>query len=124
MKHIFYLLTLLPLTYELVCFWNLKKTHEFVKRMKNIKWDDCNTNQKLFSSFNFFYLLYVIIGIFSTQWIEYLLLLLLTFLPNKFILIRIINTSFSLILLIFIILNVYHFHINLDKILYNWIFNK
>lgn len=124
MKHIFYFLTIAPLLWEFINITNFKKTHLFAKSIKELKgktFDDYSSNQKNFSFLMLGYILWTLIGLFSSQWIVFLTLLILGFIPKKWIAIRFIDSLISFSLLLFLILNVYHFKIDIFKLVLNYI---
>lgn len=124
MKHIFYFLTILPLLWEFINITNVKETHRFTKTIKQLKgkpFDDYSSNQKNYSFLVLGYIFWTLIGLFSSQWIVFLTLLVLAFIPKKWIAIRFIDSLISFWLLLFVILNVYHFKIDTFQFVLNYI---
>lgn len=116
MKHIFYFITIFPLLWEFINITNINRTHLFFKtfrKMKGKKFDDYSPTQKKISILMMFYIIWVIIGLFSSQWIVFVSILIISIIPKKYIIIRWIDSLVSALLLLFIILNVYHFKIDL-----------
>lgn len=118
MKHIFYFFTFLPILWELMNLTSIKKVHQFVKSFKN------NEGEKTFtqSTFSFFmvgYIVWTIIGLITFQWFVFLLFLIYSLIPKVNIYHRWIDSLISVFILIFIILNAYHFHIDVWQLILN-----
>lgn len=120
MKHLFYCLIIFPILWETISLKNPYKTHKFILRFKTLKckkFSEYSSTQKSFSILNFGYLFWVFIGFFSFQWTAFLVLFLLSFIPKKCIWVRWIDSLISLLILFFILLNAYHFKINILEFL-------
>ena len=116
MQHIFYVLLLIPIMYELIVLYNTKKIHAKVKKMKgsNRKWDQMTDNEKLLSVTTLMYLLITFFGLFTFQWYLFLFLILTTLIPKKSsITFRFIDSLIGMLILIFAIVNKYHLRIDL-----------
>lgn len=115
MEIIFYIFAIIPIFWELIVIKDTKTTFEFYK-----KYDEkLNNNEELtkeesfFSNIMILYGIFNIIGLFTSQYLLFLALLLLGFIPKhrsenwlRF------DGVLSLIVLIFIVFNKYHFHID------------
>lgn len=115
MKHVFYFLTIFPILWEVMTLVNLNKTHQFVlslKAMKGKKFDEFTSSQKLFPICMIGYIIWTFIGFFSFQWVVFLLLFLFGLIPKKYAWYRWIDSFISFIVLCFIVLNAYHFKID------------
>lgn len=115
MKHVFYLLAIFPIFYEMVNVSSPKKLQDFHKRFKNLKsneFDEWTEAQKTYSIFSLFYVAWVIVGLLTFQWPVFLFILLLSIIPKYFIWIRFVDSLITLSLLFFIIINAYHLHID------------
>lgn len=124
MKHLFYLLTIVPIIWELLNIIDTKKIHAFCGNMMlKIKSKETNTfttHETLLSICMLGYLIWVLIGLMSFQWPIFLFLLLMSFISkSNSIIYRWIDSFVTVLILIFIILNAYHFKINI----WVWIFN-
>lgn len=124
MKTIFYVIVALLLVYELIVLMNIKTVFKSVQKYRNISKDLKRTSRKveageysqtflLFSIFNIFYFIFTIIGFMSSQWILFALLFILSIIPKNYISLRYIDSIISISILVFILLNKYHLHINL-----------
>lgn len=119
MKHIFYFLAIFAIMWEMVSVFNTRIVHDFCKRAKSLKevdFDNWSYSEKVFPLFMLGYATWVIIGLFSSQWFVFLLLLAFSCLPKKYIAIRFVDALISLLLLFFIVLNAYHFKIDIIDI--------
>ena len=113
MKHLFYFIAILPLIWEMTNLLNIKRTHNFQKRMnKKSKSENFTTSEKSLSFLTHGYLVWVFIGLFSFQWIVFLSIIILGLIPKKLLLIRWVDSLISFVLLLFILLNAYHFKID------------
>ena len=83
MKHVFYFLGLLPLIYEMSVIANPKRYFDFKNRIKKAgKFDNMTTNQKAYSFFSLFYLLFAFIGLFSFNWFAFVVLIGISFMSS------------------------------------------
>lgn len=122
MTHIFYFLTILPLIWELSTLVNIKKYHSFamnVKKLDGKPLEEFSGNQIAYVIFQIGYLFWVCAGFFSSQWLLFILIFVFSLISKKWILVRWIDSLFTFILLIFIILNSYHLKIDLFQFLLN-----
>jgi len=99
---------------EIFAICNVKRIHNAVqkygkKQSKDLK--DYSTSYIIYVMFGFFYLFLCIVGLMSSQWILFGALLLLGLIPKKWITWRYIDGTLSIVILLFILLNKYHFHI-------------
>jgi len=116
MKHIFYLITILPILWELMCLVKpvrAKKFKESVKALKGKPFEEWTNNQRNVTVLNLMYLIWIFVGLFSGQWVVFLIILLLSFVPKKFVFMIVIDSFVTLCLLIFLIINAYHLKIDL-----------
>lgn len=113
MKHVFYFLGLLPLIYEMSVIANPKRYFDFKNRIKKAsKFDNMTTNQKAYSMFSLYYLLFAFIGLFSFNWFAFVVLIVISFIPKVHVAIMWIDSVISFLILLFILLNAYHFKID------------
>jgi hypothetical protein len=92
------------------------KVHQFaltLKETKGQKFDDLASNQKSLLICQFGYTIWTFIGFFTFQWSAFLLLFFLGLIPKKQVWYRWIDSFISFILLLFIILNAYHFKVDI-----------
>ena len=141
MEHIFYFIGILFLIYEVYFLLNLKnelneykRFKELTNEFKNLEWDDYSEEyKKLFKNkaFVLIFLFWLFIGLASSQWVLFLVFLLFQFIIIKPIsdLVKFsfyryfvtgFNTIVGIIFSLFLILNKYHFKLNLYEILINY----
>lgn len=125
MTHVFYIIAALFLIMELLVLVNIKTVHSGMKRFnklrkekKNIKFDNLSSNMVAYQIVNFIYLIYVVVGLMSSQWLLFAALIILSFVPKRWILWRYMDKFLSIAILVFIILNKYHFHVNLTNLIF------
>jgi hypothetical protein len=123
MKHVFYFFAIAAITWEAVCFLNPKKVSDFIKRTKESLSNglsDFSMTQTAFTFLSFGYLAWTLVGLFSSQWVLFLALMLLGFIPKRFVWYRAFDAFVSFVILLFIVLNAYHFKIDV----WHWIVNR
>lgn len=119
---VFYLLVALCLFVEILRLLAFKKVDQGVKKYKEVK--DPKDYSPLYTAyviFGFFYFFFCLVGLMSSQWIGFVALLLLGFIPKKWITWRVIDGILSIAILVFILLNKYQFHINFNHLLINYL---
>ena len=123
MTHIFYLLTASLLMYELFALMNAKRLLDYSNKVrlaqKEKKKLDLSDNEKALNAFNLFYFAMLVAGLLSSQWIVFLFILLISFIPKRYVIVRYIDTIISIAALIFILVNKYHLHIDLFNLIFN-----
>lgn len=118
MSHIFYMFIIAPILWETLVVISPRKVTNFVKDLKPMSGDSITPRQKTLGNYMLLYLIWNIIGLFTGQWLFFLIILGLGFIPKNNAVLTFMNGFFSLIILIFIILNQYHFHIDFNSILF------
>jgi hypothetical protein len=115
---IFYLFAIPALLWELINFSNLTKTHNFMNRLKDdkVKLSNKSSLEQTVVTCMIFYLFWLLVGLFSSQYVLFLLLLAISFIPKKFKFIRFVDSFISFATILFIILNRYHFGIDIHAI--------
>ena len=121
MKHIFYSLTVIALIYELMVATNIVKMHSFLLSMKAYKKETATTSQKNWVFLNIVYMIWAFVGLFTSQWLIFVTIIVLSFINKKYIAHRFLDAIFTSILLLFIILNAYHFHIDVNAEIFKWL---
>lgn len=122
MKHLFYFIAFLPILWEIMVLSNPKKVARFISILRakskyNLTKKNYTNAEKAFYLLNLGYIGWSIAGLLSSQWVLFLIIILLGFMPKKHYITIWINSLLSLAVLIFIILNAYHFHIDV----YSWV---
>jgi hypothetical protein len=112
MSHIFYLIGLIAIIWEIIVVTSPQRVVNTMASMKGKKVEGVTKTQKALSFYMLGYLLWCLVGLFSSQWVLFGFILLLGLIPKKNIVMCFLNGLISLGLLVFIILNAYHLHIN------------
>lgn len=119
MTHIFYLLLFIFIYYEISVIGNaeriVKRVEEYKNTPKDEKLEYLSQNNSLVSYFifNLFYFSYVFVGLFTSQWWLFLTIIAMSFIPKKKPLARKIDAIVTVAILLFILINKYHLHINI-----------
>lgn len=115
MEHVFYLLVSFFLAFEILSLFAVKKIHASVNKYRDLSnVQDMSATFATYYVVNVLYFLTCVIGLISSQWACFLLILALCFIPKRYLTWRIIEGVISILILLFVILNKYHFHIDFD----------
>ncbi len=115
MEHVFYLLVSFFLAFEILSLFAVKKIHASVNKYRDLSnVQDMSATFATYYVVNVLYFLTCVIGLISSQWACFLLILALCFIPKRYLTWRIIDGVISILILLFVILNKYHFHIDFD----------
>lgn len=115
MEHVFYLLVSFFLAFEILSLFAVKKIHASVNKCRDLSnVQDMSATFATYYVVNVLYFLTCVIGLISSQWACFLLILALCFIPKRYLTWRIIDGVISILILLFVILNKYHFHIDFD----------
>lgn len=124
MIHIFYLLSILPILFEISNVLHTRRYYSFstafkAKLKSNADWDweDLNKTEQAFSALTIGYILWLFVGMFTSQWLIFLFIFLISYIPKKHIIVYFIDSLVSAIALLFIVLNAYHFKIDMWQLL-------
>lgn len=118
MTTIFYILITFCLLFEVLNLAACKKVFSAVERYKDktdlseispvfIVWKMCN----------WIYLILCFIGLISSQWIGFIALIVLSLIPKRWLTWRIIDSILGIVILLFILLNKYHFQIDFNLLI-------
>lgn len=115
MEHVFYLLVSFFLAFEILSLFAVKKIHASVNKYRDLSnVQDMSATFATYYVVNVLYFLTCVIGLISSQWACFLLILALCFIPKRYLTWCIIDGVISILILLFVILNKYHFHIDFD----------
>ena len=114
MTTLFYLFGILAILWEFAVLTDTNKIHYFLGNKEKNKDNDNYTN---LSFLMLGYFLWAIVGLFSSQWILFLVLIVLSIIPTKHIVLRWIDSLLSLLILLFILINKFHLHIDILSLL-------
>lgn len=121
MTHVFYILIAFFIFVELIVLFSQKNIHSAVKRLKKLNkekkgklsFDEIGASMTLYQSIGIIYLIYCLVGLMSSQWVLFALIILLAFIPKRWLWWRYVDSIVTLLILVFILLNKYHFHIDM-----------
>ncbi|WP_207503789.1 hypothetical protein [Telluribacter humicola] len=113
MSILFYIFTIAALMRELLVLKNPKKYHDQAKCFHTKKFDDLTDTQKISAGLLFFYLLWILVGLFTSHWLPFLFLFLLWLVPVRWVWLRWTRSLTVFFVLLFILINRYHLHIDL-----------
>lgn len=121
MTHVFYILIAFFIFVELIVLFSQKNIHSAVKRLKKLNkekkgklsFDEIGASMTLYQSIGIIYLIYCLVGLMSSQWVLFALIILLAFIPKRWLWWRYVDSFVTLLILAFILLNKYHFHIDM-----------
>ena len=114
MDHIFYFLAIFPIIWELTVASDAKKVHNKfneIKKKNDVK--KFTNNETVLAFLMLGYTFWVIIGLFSSQWVLFASIILLSIIPSKKIWVRRVDAIITLLVLCFILINKYHLHIDI-----------
>lgn len=110
MHYLFYIWAVFAILFELSCLLQPGKMINFKKRIKNLKWDAYDDTAKNFAILSVLYLLWVLAGLFSSSWKFFLALVIISCIPKKHKWIIVIDSAITLVILLGMIINRFHYH--------------
>lgn len=113
MTTIFYLMIFLAFTMEFMALRQTKEMIAIKNRIKSGTWSELSSDDRAYSVMFFCYSIWAFIGLFSSQWPMFVLLFLLVLIPKKFVWWVKVDALISFLILLFILINKYHLHIDL-----------
>jgi len=121
MIYIFFLFGILAIIWEFMQITNIKKMHRIVTTIKKAGKDKTTKDlPKTYTTLGFFmigYFFWAVIGLFTGQWLIFLILLAVSMIPKKHIAIRWIDSVISLGLILFAMINAIHLHISMTDLI-------
>ncbi len=125
MKFVFFFFGIFALLYEIMVLVRVKDANSFFSKIRSdIKTKDFNDltdTQKTFTVLTVLYSLWVLVGLFSSQWVLFVVYLMISIIPKKTVFVRFVDAIVSVLLLLFILINTFHLHINLFDAIVNYI---
>ena len=126
MTHVCYILIAFFIFVELIVLFSQKNIHSAVKRFKKLNkekkgkltFDEIGASMAFYQSIGIIYLIYCFVGLMSSQWVLFLLIILLAFIPKRWLWWRYVDSLVTLLILVFILLNKYHFHIDMFHLIF------
>jgi len=125
MNHLFYFIAFLAILWEVRVLRNLPDFLALHKRNKGKKHiSEMEDKYVGLMALTWLYVFWILVGlIFSSQWIVFGIILLLSFLlPKKYKILKQINSVLTICLLLFACINAYHLKINLYQLIVNHLF--
>jgi phosphoglycerol transferase MdoB-like AlkP superfamily enzyme len=117
MRYIYYSLAVFAFIYELGGFFNpkdaLDEKNKLLENLKKEEKEDLTSSQIVWIISTFFYLFWMVIGLFTFQWFAFLVLLVMGLVPKKWVWYIFIDSVISIAIILFIVLNAFHFKISL-----------
>lgn len=121
MIYIFYFLAAFPVLWEAKCLLETEKVYKWVLNFKSLDKSDISKwtkSQRSFVLYMYGYYIWIFIGLFTFQWPLFLFILLMSLIPKgDYIWIRRLDALITILILIFIVLNAYHFKIDVFKLI-------
>lgn len=114
-QYLFYIWAFLAILFE-VCKLSPKGWREYMSQMKYLKdkKKDYSTTEAVFILLQVLYFLWIFVGFFSSQWILFGSIFLLSFIPKKIYIINFIDSVLTIGILLFMIVNKFHLHLDLN----------
>lgn len=127
MTHVFYLLVVFFLAVEVIVLSMERTVHNAMAAYKlqekefgkgKVPFECRNPKLVVYSILGAFYWIVCLAGLMSTQWLAFATIIALALVPKRWLWWRYIDTVLSILLLLYIILNKYHFHIDLFTLIF------
>lgn len=122
MTHVFYLLVVFCLAIEVVVLLKERAIHNAMAAYKlqekefgkgKVPFEERNPKLVVYTILSAFYWVLCLVGLMSSQWLPFVAIIILALVPKRWLWWRYIDTVLSILLLLFIMLNKYHFHMDL-----------
>jgi hypothetical protein len=122
MTHLFYLLVIFFIAFEVVVLFSERTIHNAVAALRHqekeygkgkVPYEVMNPKLVAYSIVGAFYWIVCLVGLMSSQWVAFVAIIVLSLVPKRWLWWRYIDTVLSILLLLFIVLNKYHFHVDL-----------
>lgn len=126
LEFLFYIFAIPALLWELINITSVTRTHNFMNRLKDdkVKLSNKGKTEQNVAFLMILYAIWMFLGLFTSQYILFLFLLTISFIPKKYRIIRFVDGVISFLVILFIILNKYHFGINLTPIISEFVYSK
>lgn len=100
------------LIFELYAMSSPKKVTIFTEGMRKLKTTDYTSEHKTYALLMLIYMLWTVAGLFTSQWVLFVFMLILSVIPKRVFWWVSIDGAISASVILFIILNKYHLHID------------
>lgn len=127
MTHLFYLLVVFFLAVELSVLLMEHRIHDALAVYKlqekefgkgKVPFEKKNPKLVVYSILSLFYWAVCLVGLMSSQWVVFVAIIMLGIVPKRWLWWRYIDTVLSILLLLFVILNKYHFQVDLFTLIF------
>jgi len=122
MEHLFYLFILFPIAWEMVIISAPIRVGTFLKSFRNRNGENATPKQKTLANYMLGYMVWCILGLITTNWVLFLILLILGLFPKSKTFLLFINGVLSFSVLILIGLNKYQLHIDIFSLLKSYFY--
>jgi hypothetical protein len=120
MDYLFYIFMIPALVWELVVLKETEKVKIFMAKYKASEYKDKTSTDAAWGGLMLGYLAFTALGLFSSQWLLFLLLITISFIPFKNLYLMKLDALISIMLLLSIILNKFHFHVDIVNLILNF----
>lgn len=122
MKILFFMWSFFAVLWEAICIVSPHMVSEFKKGVRSKKsFNDQSKTGKAFGWFNALYAGWIFVGLFSSQWVLFVIVFFLGVVPKRNTFFVFIDSFLTLPVLIFIIINAFHLHLDLLQIILGWL---
>jgi hypothetical protein len=104
--------------WEIYVIRHPKKVALFSASLKAKKASELTDTQKGFLFMMLLYYIWIMVGLLSSQWVLFLFFVIISFIPKKHFILRLMDGMVSVAILVFIMINAYHLHIDLFALLF------
>jgi len=125
MTHVFYILVVLCIAIEIAMLVKQRGVHRVLvehrekqKESGKVSFEDTNPKFIGYSIVMMMYWILCLVGLMSSQWLGFVLLIALGCIPIRKLWWRYVDSIISIAILLFIVLNKYHFHIDLITLIF------
>lgn len=118
MVHIFYIFILFAIIWEMLTITQPTKVSDFMNKYIHMDSEKATAKQSKLANYMLGYAIWCLVGLVTNEWVLFLILIILGFVPKSNPKITFINGLLSFIVLILIILNAYHFHADIISMIF------
>ena len=113
MDYLFYFFAIFAIMWEMTVFKDTQKVTDYMLRFKQKKTEQLDGTDWSFTVLMTGYTCWILLGLFTSQWILFLLMLAIALFPSQRFKVLKLDALLSLIVLFFIILNKFQFGIDI-----------
>jgi len=86
-------------------------------KKEKLKFSEYSDEMKTYLIINIAYILYTFSGLLTSQYPLFLLIILISVIPKRLLILKYIDSFLSIAILMFIVLNNFHFHIDIETLI-------